>query len=74
MSEVHTRPERFVDLRIARRLRAIVLADPCAFCKHREMIDGIARCQKFGRTWWECKNGISEPTFDLDLQALEVVA
>ncbi|MFZ0872159.1 MAG: hypothetical protein WAM90_15720 [Rhodanobacter sp.] len=52
----HTRPERFTDLSICRRLRAKVYADPCGHCIHREMAFDKATCPTFGRTFPRCMN------------------
>lgn len=68
----HTRPEKAAELRICRRLRSKILADPCKFCVHREMLWNKATCKgKPGRTWWTCRDGKTEPTFELDNATIE---
>jgi hypothetical protein len=68
----HTRPEMAAELNLCRRLRSKILNDPCAFCQFREVLWGKATCKGHtGRTWWQCRDGKTEPTFTLDRDTIE---
>ena len=54
MSDLYSRPERSAEFAIARRHLAEVYRDPCAHCKHREMVFGKAICPTFGRSFPLC--------------------
>jgi hypothetical protein len=63
----HTGPEMATELKLCRRLRSKILNDPCAFCVYRETLWGKASCKGHtGRTWWQCRDGKTEPSFELD--------
>jgi hypothetical protein len=63
----YTTPERSVELRICRRIRSIVLRDPCRYCRFREMIFNKAVCSgEIDRNFWTCTRDGREPTFTLD--------
>lgn len=67
-----TRPERCAELRIGRRLREKILRDPCAYCLNRYAETAWDRtfCKVDGRTWWACKDGKTQPAFELDNSTL----
>ena len=67
-----TRPERCAELKLARNLRSKILKDPCAYCAFREVLWGKATCKgNPGRTWWDCRDGKTEPSFQLDATTIE---
>lgn len=68
----HTNPEFAAEMKICKRLRAKILENPCAACIHREVLWGKATCKgNPGRTWWACRDGKTEPSFQLDQSTLQ---
>lgn len=69
-----TRPEQFADWPIAKRLKAKILADPCAHCLCREpqTVFGKTVCGsgELGRNWWTCTRDGRKPTFELDSETI----
>jgi hypothetical protein len=64
---VYTKPERVAERAISRRLRSLILRDPCAHCRFRQQVFEKSICSgAIGRTIWACISDGKTPSFELD--------
>jgi hypothetical protein len=67
----YTDPEYSVDRNLGRAIRAQVLRDPCAYCRHRDVVFARAVCSGvLGRNFHECTRDGGNPSFELDRSTL----